>query len=149
MKLLVASLALLGAVTNNALADNGLVTIPSNFSVAETIDRLEAAAKFEKFQIFARVDFQSLAAANGGSVRPNQLLVFGRGGVLPPLLPVAPVVAIDLPLKALAWEDASGKVWLTFNTGEYLKDRHSINGKDDVFKLVTEVTQALAQKATQ
>ena len=148
MNVLLTSLALLAFVTNSALADNGLVTIPSRYPVAETIDRLEAAAKAEKFQIFTRVDFQSLAAANGGSVRPNQLLVFGRGGVLPPLLPTAPVVAIDLPLKALAWEDASGKVWLTFNTGEYLKDRHSISGKDDVLKLVTEVTQLLAEKAT-
>jgi uncharacterized protein (DUF302 family) len=149
MKCLIASFALLVTVTTSALADNGLVTIPSNFPVGETIDRLEAAAKFEKFQIFARVDFQALAAANGGNVRPNQLLVFGRGGVLPPLLPATPMVAIDLPLKALAWEDAGGKVWLTFNSGEYLKDRHSISGKDDLLKLVTEVTQALAQKATQ
>jgi uncharacterized protein (DUF302 family) len=90
-----------------------------------------------------------LAAANGGSVRPNQLLVFGRGGVLPSLLPSVPVVAIDLPLKALAWEDPSGKVWLTFNTGEYLRDRHSISGKDDVLKRLTEATQSLAQKAAQ
>ena len=149
MKSFLFSLAVLGVLSNVALADNGLVTIPSKYPVAETIDRLEAAAKTEKFLIFARVDFQSLAAANGGNVRPNQLLLFGRGGVLPPLLPTVPVVAIDLPLKALAWEDASGKVWLTFNTGEYLKERHSINGKDDVLKLVTQVTQMLAQQATQ
>lgn len=147
MKALLASLAFLIAVSTCARADNGLVTVPSRYSVPETIDRFESAAKAEKFQIFTRVDFQPLAAANGGSVRPNQLLIFGRGGILPPLLPTTPLVAIDLPLKALAWEDANGKVWLTYNTGEYLKDRHAISGKDDLLKRLTEVTHSLARKA--
>jgi len=147
MRTLLVSFVVLFASINNTFADTGLVTVSSKYSVAETIDRFEAAAKAEKFQIFARVDFQPLAAANGGNVRPNQLLIFGRGGVLPPLLPATPIVAIDLPLKALAWEDANGKVWLTYNSGEYLKDRHGISGKDDVLKRVTEVTQSLAKKA--
>ena len=149
MRTLLASFVFLFAGTTSAFADNGLVTVPSKYSVAETIDRFEAAAKAEKFQIFTRVDFQPLAAANGGNVRPNQLLIFGRGGVLPPLLPSTPVVAIDLPLKALAWEDANGKVWLTYNSGEYLKDRHAISGKDDLLKRLTEVTQSLAKKAVE
>jgi uncharacterized protein (DUF302 family) len=143
------SFVFLFAVTTDAFADNGLVTVSSKYSVAETIDRFEAAAKADKFQIFTRVDFQPLAAANGGNVRPNQLLIFGRGGVLPPLLPSTPIVAIDLPLKALAWEDANGKVWLTYNTGEYLRDRHAISGKDDLLKRLTEVTQSLAKKAVE
>lgn len=149
MRTLLVSFVFLIASTTSAFADNGLVTVSSKYSVAETIDRLEAAAKAEKFQIFTRVDFQLLAAANGGNVRPNQLLIFGRGGVLPPLLPSTPVVAIDLPLKALAWEDANGKVWLTYNSGEYLKVRHSISGKDDVLKRLTDVTQSLAKKAVE
>ena len=77
MKTFLFSLAVLGVISNVALADNGLVTSPSKYPVAETIDRVETAAKTEKFQIFARVDFQSLAAANGGNVRPNQLLLSG------------------------------------------------------------------------
>jgi len=97
VKTLLISVVFLLAVSITASADNGLVTVPSKYSVAETIDRFEAAAKAEKFQIFTRVDFQPLAAANGGNVRPNQLLIFGRGGVLPPLLPSTPMVAIDLP----------------------------------------------------
>jgi uncharacterized protein (DUF302 family) len=100
VKTLLISVVFLLAVSITASADNGLVTVPSKYSVAETIDRFEAAAKAEKFQIFTRVDFQPLAAANGGNVRPNQLLIFGRGGVLPPLLPSTPMVAIDLPFKA-------------------------------------------------
>jgi uncharacterized protein (DUF302 family) len=149
MRTLLASFAFLFAAITSAFADNGLVTVSSKYSVAETIDRFEAAAKAEKFQIFTRVDFQPLAAANGGNVRPNQLLIFGRGGVLPPLLPATPMVAIDLPLKALAWEDATGKVWLTYNSGEYLKDRHAISGKDDLLKRLTEVTQSLAKRAVE
>lgn len=149
MKALLASSLSLFLFATGAFADNGLVTVSSKYSVAETIDRLEAAAKADKFQIFARVDFQSLAATNGGNVRPSQLLIFGRGGVLPPLLPSTPLVAIDLPLKALAWEDANGKVWLTYNTGEYLKARHDITGKDDLLKRLTEVTQSLAKKAVE
>jgi uncharacterized protein (DUF302 family) len=149
MKSLLIAIAFVLSIAPNAFADNGLVTIPSKYSVSETIDRLEAAAKAEKFQIFSRVDFQPLAAANGGNVRPNQLLIFGRGGVLPPLLPTTPVVAIDLPLKALSWEDANGKVWLTYNTGEYLKDRHAIVGQDDLLKRLTQATEALAKKAAE
>ncbi len=149
MKPLLIALMLVLLVSTHASADNGLVTVSSKYPVSETIDRFEAAAKAEKFQIFTRVDFQPLAAANGGNVRPNQLLIFGRGGVLPPLLPSSPVVAIDLPLKALAWEDANGKVWLTYNTGEYLKERHAISGKDDLLKRLTEVTQSLAKKAVE
>jgi uncharacterized protein (DUF302 family) len=146
--LIILFVALFAGITN-AFADNGLVTVSSKYSVAETIDRFEAAAKAEKFQIFTRVDFQPLAAANGGNVRPTQLLIFGRGGLVPPLLPSTPVVAIDLPLKALAWEDANGKVWLTYNSGEYLKVRHAISGKDDLLKRLTENTQSLAKKAVE
>lgn len=149
VKKLLGTVLLLLAAATNAVADDGLVTLASKYPVAETIDRFEAAAKAEKFQIFTRVDFQPLAAANGGNVRPNQLLIFGRGGVLPPLLPSTPVVAIDLPLKALAWEDANGKVWLSYNSGEYLKVRHAISGRDDLLKRLTEVTHALARKATE
>ena len=149
MRALLICLVFFFAGTTSAFADNGLVTVSSKYSVAETIDRLEAAAKADKFQIFTRVDFQPLAAANGGSVRPNQLLIFGRGAILPPLLPSTPIVAIDLPLKALAWEDANGKVWLTYNSGEYLKERHAVSGKDDLLKRLTAVTQSLAKKATE
>ena len=149
MKTQTAILAIILTIAASALADNGLITVSSKYSVAETIDRLEAAAKADKFQIFARVDFQTLATANGGNIRPNELLIFGRGGVVPPLLPATPIAAIDLPLKALAWEDANGKVWLTCNTGEYLKERHGISGKDELLKKLTDVTQALAKKATE
>ena len=83
----------------------------------------------------------------GGKVRPNQLLIFGRGTVLPPLLSDIPAIAIDLPLKALAWEDECGKVWFSYNTGEFLRERHGVKAKDDVLKRLTDVTESLASKA--
>lgn len=147
MKAIVTFMAIALWSTSVLAQGAGLVTLASKHSVTETLNRFEAAASAEKFQIFARVDFQPLAAANGGDIKPSQILIFGRGGILPPLLPQTPVVAIDLPLKALAWEDAEGKVWLTYNTGEYLRDRHAISGKDDLLKRLTEATQALAKKA--
>lgn len=130
-----------------AAGDPGLVTRSSSYSVAETIDRFESVAKAEKALIFARVDFQALAAANNGNVRPSQLLLFGRGGILPPLLPAHPLIAVDLPLKVLAWEDGDGKVWLSYNASDYLKNRHAVAGKDDLFKRLDAFIQGLAGKA--
>lgn len=130
--------------------DGGLATTPSKHSVAETIDRVEVAVKAANgFQIFARVDFQSLAAAQGGKIRASQLLIFGRGTVLEPLLPQNPVSAIDLPLKILAWEDENGKTMLSYNTGEYLAQRHGIKGKDEVLKRLTDATAKFAKSASE
>lgn len=147
MKRLVGILAILVSNLAFAASEQGLVTRSSRYSVAETLDRFESIAKAEKVQIFARVDFQALAAANNGNVRPSQLLIFGRGGILPPLLPAAPMIAVDLPLKVLAWEDADGKVWVSYNASDYLKHRHAIAGKDDVFKRLDAFMEALAGKA--
>lgn len=128
----------------------GVVVVPSPYPVAETVDRLESAVKAAGgFQIFARVDFQALAATQGGKVLPEQLLLFGRGAVLQPILPDTPVAAIDLPLKAVVWQDANGKVWLAYDTGEYLAQRHGVQGRDEVLKRITDVTAALARSATQ
>jgi uncharacterized protein (DUF302 family) len=77
------------------------------------------------------------------------LSIFGGGRALQPLLPANPKAAIDLPLKVLAWEDENGKVWVTYNTGEYLKDRHAIKGKDDFIKRLTDVTESFVKKAVE
>lgn len=129
----------------------GLVTIASRHSVVETIDRFEASVKAAPggFRVFSRVDFQELAASQGGTVHPSQLIVFGRGGVLQTLLSQAPVAAIDLPLKALAWEDQNGKVWLTYNSGEYLAQRHGLQGRDDVLKRLTSLIDKFARGAAE
>jgi uncharacterized protein (DUF302 family) len=105
---------------------SGIVDLPSRHSVPETIARLEALLKENGVQVFALVDHSGEAARVGLEMRPTQLLIFGnpKGGT--PLMIAAPGVAIDLPLKALAWQDAQGKVWLSYNAPEYLQQRHGI-----------------------
>ena len=149
MKCLIFAIAMIVIAAPAAAAD-GLVTTPSKYSVAETIDRFESSVRSAgNFQIFARIDFQALAATQGGKVRPSQLSIFGGGRALQPLLPGNPKAAIDLPLKVLAWEDENGKVWVTYNAGEYLKDRHSIKGNDDVLKRITDVTASFVKRAVE
>lgn len=113
---------------------SGITAKPSKYSVAETMDRLEKIAKAKGITIFARIDHSNEAEKAGLKMRPTQLLLLGNPKAGTPVMIAAPSTAIDLPLKALAWEDASGKVWLGFNSGEYLKQRHGI--PDDLVKNV-------------
>jgi uncharacterized protein (DUF302 family) len=148
MKQLFVAFAFTMLVAPCAAAQSGLVTLPSKHSVAETIDRLEAAVKSEPgFVILGRIDYHALAAAQSAKVRPTQLLLFGRGTAVQALLSAAPTLAIDLPLKALMWEDESGKVWVSHNTAEFLKDRHSAQGVDRFLKQLTDRTASFVKKA--
>ena len=146
--LLAASLTA-AAQDGGALSSNtGIITKASKYPVTETIDRLETAVKkADGIQIFARIDFQALAATQGGKVRPGQLLIFGGGRLAQPFLSAAPTAAIDLPIKVLAWEDESGKVWVSYNTGDYLKDRHAIKGRDEFLRRFTELSESFVSKA--
>jgi uncharacterized protein (DUF302 family) len=107
-----------------SFAADGLVTVKSPHSVKETVDRLETAAKSRKLSIFLRLDHAAGAAKVGKTLRPTELLVFGnpQGGT--PLMECAQTAGIDLPLKVLAWEDAGGQVWLSYNDPKFLADRH-------------------------
>ena len=107
--------------------DNGLIHLSSAHSVPETLQRLEGTLKARGLQIFARVDHSGEAEKAGLKMRPTQLLIFGSPKAGTPLMIAAPSLAIDLPLKALVWQDAEGKVWLTFNSPDYLKERHSVH----------------------
>jgi uncharacterized protein (DUF302 family) len=104
----------------------GIIDIPSPYSVPETLARLQAILKEKGVTVFALVDHSGEAAKAGLEMRPTQLLIFGnpKGGT--PVMVAAPSTAIDLPLKALAWQDAQGKVWLSYNDPEYLQQRHGI-----------------------
>jgi len=108
----------------SADADNGLINLASKHTVDETMQRLESLLNERGVTIFARVDHSGEAAKIGLAMRPTKLLIFGspKGGT--PLMQAAPTVAIDLPLKALFWEDPYGKVWLTYNDPKYLQQRH-------------------------
>ena len=105
---------------------DGLTTIPSSFAAKDTMDRLEAAVKAKGLTVFARIDHAAGAAAAGLSLRPTELLIFGnaRGGT--PLMQADQAVGIDLPLKALVYEDAGGKVWLAYNNPAWLAQRHGL-----------------------
>jgi uncharacterized protein (DUF302 family) len=106
--------------------NNGLVTVASRFSVSETLDRLTAALTEAGLRVFARIDHARGAEEVDLSLRPTELLIFGhpRGGT--PLMQDKQTVGIDLPVKALAWEDEEGKVWLTYNEAAWLATRHGL-----------------------
>jgi uncharacterized protein (DUF302 family) len=112
------------------MADNGLTTIASRHGVKTTIDRLEAAVTAKGLTVFARIDHAAGAAAVGMPLRPTELLIFGnaRGGT--PLMQAQQTIGIDLPLKALAFEDAAGKTWLIYNDPVWLAARHGLSGPD-------------------
>ena len=103
---------------------SGMLHLPSLHSVSETLDHLTAIATSKGLTIFARIDFAKDAAANGLTMRAAELVLLGNPKAGTPLMVAAPTVAIDLPLKVLAWEDGAGQVWLSINTAEYLRERH-------------------------
>ncbi len=110
----------------NLSTDNGLIHISSPYSVSETTARLEAALQSKGIALFCHIDHSGEAEKIGMSMHPTQLLIFGnpKGGT--PLMLASPTVAIDLPLKALIWQDAENKVWISYNSPEYLQQRHTI-----------------------
>src|SRR5437588_12263680 len=104
----------------------GMVHVPSKYTVPDTLQRLKSVVTSHGLTIFARIDFSGDAAKVCLQMRPTQLLIFGNPKAGTPLMIASPSIAIDLPLKALAWQDAQGKVWLSYNAPEYLKERHRI-----------------------
>ena len=140
-------LGVLCLIASSAFAADGLVTLKSPHSVAVTLDRFEAAAKSRGLVIFLRVDHAAGAKKVGKELRPTELLIFGnpQGGT--PLMECAQSAGIDLPLKALAWQDAAGQVWLGYNDPQYLVNRHE--GKDcaPVAANLSKASAGLAQEA--
>jgi uncharacterized protein (DUF302 family) len=119
-------LTVVTVLAGTAQAGTNLVTKPSQYSVPETIDRIERAVTAKGMQIFVRIDHSGEAKKVGLVMRPTQLLIFGnpKGGTA--YMVAKPTAAIDLPMKALAWEDEDGKVWLTYNSPELLHARHGV-----------------------
>ena len=116
--------AALAAIVHPApAADAGLVTKPSKYSVSETLDRFEAAVKARAaagFKVFTRIDHAAAAKEAGLDMRPRTVIVFGNPKLGTPVMVRTPLLAIDVPPKALVWEDDQGKVWLSYNSAEYL-----------------------------
>ena len=119
----------------------GLVSIQSGNSVKVTIDRLEAMLKNKSITVFARIDHAAAAASVGMSLRPTELLIFGDPRAGTPLMQADQTIGIDLPLKALVWEDASGATWISYNDPVWLAQRHALG--DDTSRTVDAMASAL------
>jgi uncharacterized protein (DUF302 family)/uncharacterized membrane protein YidH (DUF202 family) len=107
-------------------AENGIISMPSNHSVDETVEKLTTILKSKGVTLFAVVDHSGEAEKVGMKMRPTKLLIFGNPKAGTPLMLAAPSIAIDLPLKILVWEDPQGKAWLSYNSPEFLAQRHGL-----------------------
>jgi uncharacterized protein (DUF302 family) len=114
-------------MTNNAVFPAGMIVLASAHSVADTMTRLESLLKEKNVLIFARIDFSGDASRAGLELRSEQMLIFGnpKGGT--PLMAQKPTVGLDLPLKALVWQDGDGKTWLGYNDPKYIVQRHGVD----------------------
>jgi uncharacterized protein (DUF302 family) len=106
--------------------EEGIVKIPSHHSVDDTVDKLETILKSKGVTLFALIDHSGEAEKVGLKMPPTKLLIFGNPKAGTPLMLVSPSAAIDLPLKILIAEDSQGKVWISYNSAAYLKERHGL-----------------------
>src|ERR1700760_2317899 len=109
------------------MSHSGIINVACHGSVVETVDRLQALLKFKGIKIFLRLDQAEEARVVGLTMRPAVLLIFGDPKMGTPLMNQYPSLAMDLPLKALVWESADGKVWLSYNSPEFLQQRHDLD----------------------
>jgi uncharacterized protein (DUF302 family) len=114
-----------------AMAADGLITVRSSHGPKDTMNRLEAEVKAKGMTVFARIDHAAGATEVGLSLRPTELLIFGNAKAGTPLMQAIQAIGIDLPLKALVWEDASGTTWLSYNDPRWLAQRHGLDHQAD------------------
>ena len=127
----------------------GLTTVPSNFGPKETMDRLETEIRTKGLEVFARIDHAAGAAEVGLNLRPTELIIFGnaRGGT--PLMQSAQTIGIDLPLKALVWQDAAGKTWISYNEPSWIAQRHGVTNAEPVVNKMADRTQCDSEKSSE
>jgi uncharacterized protein (DUF302 family) len=107
-------------------SENGIVTVSTKQSVEQTVQKLEDLLRAKGIKLFSLVDHSGEAQQVGMHLRPTKLLIFGNPKAGTPLMVAAPSIAIDLPLKVLVWEDANGRVWISYNAPAYLAARHGL-----------------------
>ena len=139
-----------------ALSNGGLVTKASKYSVQETIERFEAAVKSKAaagWIVFSRIDHAAAARDAGLQMRPRTVIVFGNPKAGTPQMTKSATLAIDLPMKALVWQDDQDKVWLTYNSSQYsaaeIYPRHGLAVPDDAAKTLENFLADLSQRSTQ
>lgn len=147
---------LLVMTSAQVLADSGLVTKPSKYSVQETVEKFEAAVKSKAaggWVVFSRIDHAAAAKQAGLEMRPRTVIIFGnpKGGT-PPMIKGA-TLAIDLPMKALVWQDDQDRVWLTYNSSEYsarqIYPRHGLSVPDEAAKMLEKFLADASDQGTQ
>jgi uncharacterized protein (DUF302 family) len=131
------------------MSPEGLITVASNLEPKETMDRLSAAVSAHGIAVLARIDHAAAAAAAGLDLRPTEVLIFGNPRVGTPLMQEAQTLGIDLPLKALVWQDEQGRTWLSYNDPRWLARRHGATvGTDRILSAMADGLAALASAAT-
>ena len=130
------------------MAVQGLTTIKSSYSPQETMNRLETTVMAKGLTVFARIDHAAGASAAGFSLRPTEVLIFGNAKGGTPLMQAVQTVGIDLPLKALVWQDATGDTWLSWNDPAWLAARHGMSGAEAVAAKLAAVLDDIAKTAT-
>jgi len=144
--LLLVGFVLSGSAQNPVKHKNGIVDVPSKHSVDETVDRVKNLLQSKGIALFCLIDHSGEAAKVGLKMPPTKLLIFGSPKAGTPLMLASPSIAIDLPLKILVWQDANGKAWLSYNSPEYLQERHHL--PQDLVQNIA-VVGALAEKAAE
>jgi uncharacterized protein (DUF302 family) len=128
---------------------DGLITCLSSYGPKETMERLAAAVTSRGMVILARIDHAAAAATVGMALRPTEVLIFGNPRAGTPLMQAAQTIGIDLPLKALVWQDDQGKTWLAYNDPQWLAARHGAGaGADRALAAMAEALAAVAKEAT-
>jgi uncharacterized protein (DUF302 family) len=131
------------------MAADGLITIESRYGPEEPMNRFEAEVRARGMTVFAHIDHAAGAAAAGLPLRPTELLIFGNAKTGTPLMESAQMLGIDLPLKALVWQDASGTAWLSYNDPAFLARRHGLDGADNTtVNAMATALEAIASKVT-
>lgn len=147
-KFIFSSLIFLGFAMS-AFADNGLISVKSSYDVKTTADRLENALKEKGVKVFTWIDHAQGAKSVGKTLRPTELVIFGSPKMGTPLMRCDQKVGIDLPLKALIFEDEKSQVWLTYNDPKYLASRHSLEGCEKVLNKTQKVLANFVNAATE
>jgi len=133
----------------SALASEGVITVKSDFSATETADRFVEIIDKKGMTLFTRINHMENAAGVNLELRPTEVVIFGNPNIGTKLMQCSQAVAIELPQKALIWEDDKGEVWFSYNDPAFLKQRHSVQGCDKVFTKISNVLGKLSKAATQ
>lgn len=141
MKQCILAVLLIVSYTISAQAADGVISVQSSFKVKETADRMESILKQKGMKVFDRIKHSEAAGKVGIELRETELIIFGNPKVGSPLMQCQQSVALDLPQKALIWEDGKAKVWISYNDPRFLEIRHDIQGCEEI---IAKIEKALA-----